>query len=97
MRIEFETFKADCSDKEQAVKVLEEAAEVFSAWEQVDDEWLVATCGFRVMERLGDEIADVIMAACNLAERFDIDVGEHMHRCVRKNRERGRYEQQEIH
>lgn len=92
MRLEFDTFRSDCSDKEQAVKVLEEAAEVFSAWEQVDDNWLVNTCGFRVMEHLGDEIADVIMAACNLAERFNIDVSEHMRRCVKKNKERGRYE-----
>lgn len=92
MRLEFETFKSDCSDKEQAVKVLEEAAEVFSAWEQADNEYLVATCGFRVLENLGDEIADVVMAACNLADRFGIDMTEHMSRCVKKNRERGRYE-----
>ena len=93
MRLEFETFVADCSDKEQAVKVLEEAAEVFSAWEQADNEYLVATCGFRVLENLGDEIADVVMAACNLAARFGLDMEKYMSRCERKNRERGMYEQ----
>lgn len=93
MKLEFETFRSDCSDKEQAVKVLEEAAEVFSAWEQIDNEYLVATCGFRVLENLGDEVADVIMAACNLAARFNLDMEEHMRRCERKNRERGMYEQ----
>ena len=33
MKLEVSTFRSDCSDKEQALKVLEEAAEVFGAWQ----------------------------------------------------------------
>ena len=33
MHLDISTFRADCTDKEQAVKVLEEAAEVFGAWQ----------------------------------------------------------------
>lgn len=79
--------------KESAVKVLEEAAEVFGAWQMVD---ATVTNGdvlagvWRI--DMANEIADVIQAACNLASRYDIDVGAAMVRCEERNRERGRYE-----
>jgi NTP pyrophosphatase (non-canonical NTP hydrolase) len=44
------------------------------------------------LEDLADEIADVIQAACNLAARYDLDLGAAMERCERRNRKRGRYE-----
>lgn len=80
MIIEVNTFRSDCTDREQALKVLEEAAEVFAAYED---------CGYG----LSMEIADVITAACNLAERFNIDMVEAMRDCEEKNRKRGRYGQ----
>lgn len=101
MIIEVKPFVLDCTDKEQACKVLEEAAEVFGAWQVVE------TCGHidapnvcdckryaddcAVKAYLADEIADVIQAACNLAERYGIDVAAAMQRCEERNRERGRY------
>lgn len=108
MILEVKTFRMDCSDKEQAVKVLEEAAEVFGAWQQVDacacDEVGLGVedcprCSYETfiggcenMQYLADEIADVIQAACNLAQRYEIDMQEAMMRCEWRNRERGRYE-----
>ncbi len=97
MIIEVTPFVLDCSEKEQACKVLEEAAEVFGAWQEID-----ACCGPRQCEQceiinvcampveFADEIADVIQAACNLAERYGIDVEKAMRRCTERQHERGR-------
>lgn len=80
------------TDKEAALKPLEEAAEVFGAWQMLDaygetyryrDE--------RYVTFLADEIADTIQAACNLAARYDINLNAAMDRCEKRNRERGRY------
>lgn len=99
MFIEVEPFVLDCTDKEQACKVLEEAAEVFGAWQALDDnlefqaQYHKATIGATLAHvDLADEIADVIQAACNLAERYGIDVAAAMARCEQRNRERGRYD-----
>ena len=100
MILEVKTFRMDCTDKEQAVKVLEEAAEVLGAWQVIDecsDSSGCVECGFRpdnccAPHDLADEIADVIQAACNLAARYGIDMAAAMERCERRNRERGRYE-----
>ena len=74
-------------DKAQALKVVEEAAEAFSAWEgwqTVEDE------GVRGM--LLDEIADTIQACCNLAAALGAeDMTPYLARCEERNRERGRY------
>lgn len=101
MIIEVKPFVLDCSDKEQVCKVLEEAAEVFAAWQKCDEcEGGARWCkecrkGLRFdgcpYEDLSDEIADVIQAACNLAERYGIDVAAAMVRCEERNRKRGRY------
>ena len=79
MQLEIATWHTCCSDKEQAVKVLEEAAEVFSAWESCES-----------FDVLADEIADVITAACNLARMYELDMHAAMERCEKRNRERGR-------
>lgn len=82
-------FDAPRADKAQALKVLEEAAEVFAAWQDRDmrrDDWL--TWRSRLME----ECADVVQAVANLvaavggAESFR----QHMDLCEQRNRMRGR-------
>lgn len=86
--------------KEQAVKVLEEAAEVFGAWQgldrcsrpftDVDGHTADALVGLRAS--LIDECADVIQATCNLLAAFGVtDMSGAMAECERRNRERGRY------
>ena len=76
--------------KEQALKVLEEAAEVFGAWQLWD-----AACydnARKVAEvALLDECADVVQATCNLVAAFGIvDFTSWMDACKRRNEERGR-------
>ena len=99
------------TDKEAAVKLLEEAAESFGAWQELERSiaWSLEQCEpgpdirmnvedgvMDVVEadedNLADELADTIQAACNLADRYDIDLQAAMERCERRNRERGRYE-----
>lgn len=67
------------SSKEAALKPLEEAAEVFGAW-QMDDEDLLAL-----------EIADCITACANLADRYGLDLQTALDAVEKHNRERGRY------
>lgn len=94
MIIEVTPFVLNCSDKEQACKVLEEAAEVFGAWQNLDLEYARANDEKAYMpalrDAMADEIADVIQAACNLAERYGIDVAEAMERCTKRQHARGR-------
>lgn len=70
--------------KEQALKVVEESAEVFSAWQRYGaDDW---------KDVLLDEIADTIQASCNLAAALGVtDLTPHLAACEERNRERGRY------
>ena len=74
-------------DKAQAVKVVEEAAEVFSAWEQwssVRDE------GIRDM--LVGELADCVTACANLAAALGVyDLARAVKEAEVRNIERGRY------
>lgn len=77
------------ADKEQALKIVEEAAEVFSAWEDWDsnetDDWLRAN--------LMDELADVIQATANMLHAIGVDDARSaMEACRKRNEERGRYE-----
>ena len=101
MQLTVSTFSTDCTDKEQAVKVLEEASEAREAWQQL--------AGLRTIvpmlvpskelddlidshrEILADELADTITACANLAERYGLDLQDALVRVERKNRERGRY------
>ena len=74
-------------DKAQALKPLEEAAEVFGAWQRFYE------CHTKTNEEsLVDECADVIQATCNLLAALGVtDLTDAMAACERRNRERGRY------
>ena len=83
--------------KEQALKVLEEAAEVVEAFKRADpgDVLPVARqfpdCNKRILP-LVDEIADTIQACCNLAAALGVtDLAPYLARCEERNRKRGRY------
>lgn len=77
--------------KEQAVKVLEEAAEVVVAW-QVYDSDDRTHIGYNAHVLL-DEIADTITACCNLASALGVtDITPYLARCEERNRDRGRYD-----
>ena len=92
-------------EKEAALKPLEEAAEAFGAWQDVQGyvpdcaacDLEVTGCKYHdgfcsvCLRRLADEIADTIQAACNLAARYDIDLEAAMRRCELRNVNRGRY------
>ena len=85
------TFPNVAPDKPQALKVLEEAAEVVEAFRQRDprDETHIGYATANVL----DEIADTIQACCNLAAALGVtDLTPYLARCEERNRERGRYE-----
>lgn len=90
-------FPGAVPDKAQALKVLEEAAEVVEAFKRADpgDVLPVARqfpdCNKRILP-LVDEIADTIQACCNLAAALGVDdLAPYLARCEERNRERGRY------
>lgn len=90
-------FPGAVPDKAQALKVLEEAAEVVEAFKRADpgDVLPVARqfpdCNKRILP-LVDEIADTIQASCNLAAALGVtDLTPYLARCEERNRERGRY------
>ena len=77
--------------KAQALKVLEEAAEVVEAFKQRDP-CDVTHIGYATANVL-DEIADTIQASCNLAAALGVtDLTPYLARCEERNRERGRYD-----
>lgn len=90
-------FPGAVPDKAQALKVLEEAAEVVEAFKRADpgDVLPVARqfpdCNKRILP-LVDEIADTVQACCNLAAALGVtDLAPHLAACEERNRERGRY------
>ena len=91
------------TEKEAANKVQEEANEAVHAWRSfVDVLYPITTtqkpnaCMLESTHtRLADEIADTIQASCNLAARYSIDLQTAMERCEKRNRERGRYEDED--
>lgn len=107
MNLEVNTFSLG-SDKDAALKPLEEAAEVFAAWQRLEEAQIeygyVGVDGdysneFEAFSRyeferglLSLEIADCVTALCNLAARFGLDVKEAVVEVERRNRERGRYD-----
>lgn len=100
MQLTVSTFRTDCTDKEQALKVLEETNEAYAAWQLVKQCELsgpgVCDCKHYTDEceikgYLADEIADTITACANLADRYGLDLQAALGRVERKNRERGRY------
>lgn len=79
-------------DKAQALKVLEEAAEVVEAFKQRDPRD-VTHIGYATANVL-DEIADTIQASCNLAAALGVtDLTPYLARCEERNRHRGRYDE----
>lgn len=87
-------------DKGQVLKIIEESAEVFSAWEK----WM--NNDFGTLDRsydanpcyrhMIDECADVITATCNFLASFGIqDLRGIMANYEQRNMDRGRYEIQE--
>lgn len=85
------TFPHVAPNKPQALKVLEEAAEVVEAFKQRDPRD-VTHIGYATANVL-DEIADTIQACCNLASALGVtDLTPYLARCEERNRRRGRYE-----
>ena len=85
------TFPSAAPTKAQALKVLEEAAEVVEALKQRDprDETHIGYATSQVL----DEIADTIQASCNLAAALGVtDLTPYLARCEERNRRRGRYD-----
>ena len=81
------TFPCAEADKSQALKVVEESSEVFSAWEIFRDD-----ASDVKRSAVVDECADVIQATCNLLAALGVtDMTDAMAACERRNRERGRY------
>ena len=80
-------FAGVTADKALALKPLEEAAEVYSAWQDLD-----FTGDAEQRNALMNECADVIQATCNLVAALGYDsMRDVMACCERRNRERGRY------
>lgn len=88
-------FREVRDDKAQALKPLEEAAEVYGAWQDCDDMRLspIMTARREYRQNLIDECMDVVQAVVSLldAEGFtQEDVDAAIERCNERNRERGR-------
>ena len=105
MQLTVSTFRTDCTDKQQALKVLEETNEAYAAWADLDkcmNDTTFAVCPGCVDKVssgacanglfLADELADTITACANLADRYGLDLQAALGRVERKNRERGRYD-----
>lgn len=82
-----QTFAKVSLDKAQVLKILEEAAEVFGAWQKEEkigsnnDDWV----------NMLDECADVIQATCNFLAACGIeDFTSFMEACRARNVKRGR-------
>lgn len=81
------TFASTEADKAQAMKVVEEAAEVFGAWQTwVDGGWCAGD-----RRALIGECADVIQATCNLLDALGVaDFTPYVDMCRARNEARGR-------
>ena len=82
------------ADKTQVVKILEEAAEVYSAWEAYDR---IRQGDFNSFEYLArkrhilDECCDVVQAVANLCIALGyLNMSEFMSECTQRNIDRGR-------
>ena len=81
------TFAETDADKSQALKVVEEAAEVFGAWQT----WVDGGERGRDRRALVGECADVVQATCNLLDALGVvDMEQHMEECRARNEARGR-------
>ena len=95
------TFAHVEADKAQALKPLEEAAEVFGAWQDwkstyqrlpdPNADWDTSIAHGEAEQALLDECADVIQATLNLVAALGVeDFRPWMKACELRNRERGR-------
>lgn len=103
---EVRTFPKAVPNKKQVIKVLEEAAEVFGAWQTwntyhelmeeypiCDNHEVHMIREAQKRDNLLDECADVIMAISNLVSGFGIDdFVEFMKKCEERQEKRGRYD-----
>lgn len=79
-------------DKRQFLKPLEEAAEVFGAWQYWVNHRHSTKLGQNARDKLLDEVADCIQACVNCADALGVeDMGKYMEACERRNKQRGRY------
>ena len=94
------TFAHVEASKAQALKPLEEAAEVFAAWQEWDRyhsahavfDGPKAECAKAMKACIVDECCDVITATCNLLAALGVtDLTDAMAKCEKRNDERGRY------
>jgi len=81
------TFPGVKPDKAQALKVLEEAAEMFGAWQALD----TGECSSRKRVDVLNECADVIQSVANLIYAMgERDFAPYMDACRERNEERWR-------
>lgn len=92
-----ETFPDVKPDKAQILKVLEESAEVFAAWQHASiSAEIDGLTGQKLTTKwaindLIDECADLMQATCNLLAGLGVDdMTDAMERCRMRNVERGR-------
>ena len=80
------------ADKAQALKPLEEAAEVFGAWQAWQENGpTMDNTEAGLVDRIIAECADVIQSTLNLVAAMGVeDFRPYMKACERRNRERGR-------
>lgn len=80
------------ASKSQALKPLEEAAEVFGAWQAWRENGpTLDNTEAGLVDRIVDECCDTIQACVNLAAAYGVrDLTKAMRDCEDRNRERGR-------
>lgn len=93
-------FRDVMASKAQALKPLEEAAEVFAAWQEWDryrkmhavfDAPKAEIAAAKCLSII-DECCDIIVATCNLLAALGVtDLTDAMDDCERRNEVRGRY------
>ena len=76
--------------KEAALKPLEEAAEVYGAWQRLQ-KTRTPWPSLKAYTELAEEIADCVTACANLAKRYGINLDAALAKVEEKNRARGRY------
>lgn len=89
-------FDTLCRDKSQAMQVLEGAAEVFGAWQELEGINFETRPSdyYDAYARMVDECADVVQEICNLVAAYEVngclDFALAMKRCEWRNLARGR-------
>lgn len=79
-------------DKRQFVKPLEEAAELFAAWQNWVQRRTSPRYSTKARDEMLDEAADVIQAVVNCVASVGVeDMSGLMKRCELRNARRGRY------